>query len=230
MNNLSRGTTIPHLNNSELLSIRVIIPIERHLQHQAFLNTQRINEEQRFKELKLDGYIKRERGRLGEMMSIRRHRINPYISGLRSNVTMLLDELFASGKLEANSELSSDYTVKDALENMEENLVQLKNLFDAFTVDTSVGIVESVDLVSFLKKYSFTRTMPDRQFDLDKSLLDTLEVYPRVAFNHGNLTEVLDEIIHNAEKHFSPNTPGFRVMFVPRFDGKNISLLVCNNG
>lgn len=227
---LSQGSVIPYLKTRDLLSILVLLPIERSLQHQVFLNTQRINEEQRIKELKVDEYIRQERNRLGEMMSIRRHRINPYISGLRSNVAMLLDEMFAEGRLEADSELSANYTVQDALENMEENLIQLKNLFDAFTVDTSVGTVETVDLIPFLKQYSFTHTMPDRQFELDKSLLGSTDRFPHIVFNHGNLSEILDEIIHNAEKHFAPNTPGFSVMFVPRFDGKDVSLLICNNG
>lgn len=227
---LSQGATIPHLKSKDLLTIRVIMPIERSLQHQAYLNALRISEEQRIKEFKLDGYIKRERNRLGEMMSIRRHRINPYISGLRSNVSMLLDELYASGRLEPSSELSSDYTVQDALENMEENLIQLKSLFDAFTVDSSIGAIENVDLIPFLERYSFTRTMPDRQFNLDKSLLKTTVKFPHIVFNRGNLTEIIDEIIHNAEKHFAPDTPGFSVMFVPRFDGKDVSLLICNNG
>lgn len=227
---LSQGTTIPYLKNKDLLSILVLLPIERSLQHQTFLNNQRVSEEQRMRELKVEEYVKRERARMSEMMSIRRHRINPYISGLKSNVTMLLEEMYSSGQLDAQSELSSNYTVQDALENMEENLIQLKSLFDAFTVDTNVGVVESVDLIPFLKQYSFTHTMPDRQFELDKSLLESAGKFPHVAFNHGNLKEILDEIIHNAEKHFAPNTSGFSVMFVPRFDGRKVSLLICNNG
>lgn len=230
VSSLSQGAIIPHLRKKDLLGIQVLMPLERSLQHQLFLNSQRLSEEQKVKELKLEEYIKRERGRLSQMMSIRRHRINPYISGLKSNVTMLLEEILAGGKLEAELEISPNYTVQDALENMEESLIQLKGLFDAFTVDTNVGVTESVDLLSFLKQYSYTHTMPDRQFELDKSLLETNEKYPHVAFNKGNLSEILDEIIHNAEKHFSPGIPGFSVMFVPRFDGKNVSLLICNNG
>lgn len=227
---LSEGSVIPHLRNRDLLSIRVIVPVERGLQHEAFLTSQRLEKEQQLKSLQFDEYIKRERGRLDAMMSIRRHRINPYISGLQNNVSMLLDELFANDKLTPASELSPNYSVQDALENMEENLAELKNLFDAFTVDTNVGIAESIDLVSFLKRYSYTRKMPDRQFTLEKYLFEKSEHYPNIVFNGANLTEVLDEIIHNAEKHFSPNTPDCSVWLHLRPNGKNVQLLILNNG
>lgn len=227
---LSEGSVIPHLRNRDLLSIRVIIPVERSLQHEAFLTSQRLEKEQQLKSLQFDEYIKRERGRLDAMMSIRRHRINPYISGLQNNVSMLLDELFSNEKLTASSEISPNYSVQDALENMEENLVELKNLFDAFTVDTNVGIAESIDLVAFLKHYNYTRKMPDRQFSLEKYLFEKSEHYPNIVFNGSNLTEVLDEIIHNAEKHFIPNTPDCAVWLSLRLNGKDVQLLILNNG
>ncbi len=230
IDSLATGAYIPSLRVNDILSIKVLMPINRSLQHSAFLNSQRLEKEQQLKSLKFEEYIQRERGRLDAMMSIRRHRINPYISGLQSNVSMLLDELFANEKLTPSSELSPNYSVQDALENMEESLVKLKKLFDAFTVDTSVGTVESIDLLHFLKDYSYTSKMPDRQFIIDKSQLDIKLHYPLVVFNSGNLTEALDEIIHNAEKHFAPNASGFCVMLVPRFDGKNVQLLICNNG
>lgn len=230
IDNLATGAYIPSLRVNDILTIKVLMPIDRSLQHSAFLNAQRLEKEQQLKSLQFEEYIKRERGRIDAMMSIRRHRINPYISGLQSNVSMLLDELFANEKLTPSSELSPNYSVQDALENMEENLVQLKRLFDAFTVDTSVGTAESIDLLHFLRDYSYTSKMPDRHFIIDRSQLDTKLHYPLVVFNSGNLTEALDEIIHNAEKHFAPNTTGCCVMLVPRFDGKNVQLLICNNG
>ena len=227
---LSEGSVIPHLKNRDLLSIRVLMPVERELQRGAFLTSQRLEKEQQLKSLQFDEYVKRERGRLDAMMSIRRHRINPYISGLQNNVSMLLDELFSNEKLTASSEISPNYSVQDALENMEENLVELKNLFDAFTVDTNVGIAESIDLVAFLKHYNYTRKMPDRQFSLEKYLFEKSEHYPNIVFNGSNLTEVIDEIIHNAEKHFIPNTPDCAVWLSLRLNGKDVQLLILNNG
>lgn len=227
---LAIGAYIPTLRINDILTLKVFMPINRSLQHSAFLNAQRLEKEQQLKSVQFDEYIKRERGRIDAMMSIRRHRINPYISGLQNNVSMLLDELFANEKLTASSEISPNYTVQDALENMEENLVELKNLFDAFTVDTNVGIAESIDLAVFLKQYNYTRKMPDRRFSLEKYLFEKSEHYPNVVFNSANLTEVLDEIIHNAEKHFLPNTPDCSVWLRLRPNGKNMQLQILNNG
>ena len=163
-------------------------------------------------------------------MRINRHRINPYISGLQSNVSMLLDEIKATGKLEPDSLLSRDYSILDALENMKENLTHIKSLFDEFTIDKNIGVIESIDLVHFLKEYSFTQTIPDKHFVLDKSQLNTKDKYPLILFNRANLIEVLEEIVHNAEKHLPPGAKDNRIAFVPRFDGKNVSLRICNNG
>lgn len=226
----SQGTIIPHLKKKDLLNIQVIIPDNRRMQHEAFLTAQRMEKEQQVRTLQFDEYIKRERGRINAMISIRRHRINPYISGLQNNVSMLLDELFSKENLTPSSEVSPNYTVKDALENMEENLIELKNLFDAFTIDTNVGIAESIDLEDFLKRYNYTHKIPNHKFSLEKYLSDKTEYHPNIVFNRDNLTEILDEIIYNAEKHFSPNTPDCSVWLASRINGKNIQLLILNNG
>ena len=230
IDSLATGAYIPSLRVNDILTIRVLMPINRGAQHSAFLNAQRIEKEQRLKDLQMNEFIQRERNRINEMMSIRRHRINPYISGLRSNVTMLLDEVYSSGTLDASLELSEGYTVRDALENMDINLAQLKELFDAFTADTSVGEAESIDLISFLKEYTFTATMPDRHFALDKVDPESQDLFLHISFNRSNLKEALDEIIHNAEKHFEPGQKGSKVMLIPRIEGQTVSLLISNNG
>lgn len=221
------GMTIPTLTVNDILNLKIVLP-PTGLQHSAFLNAQRLEREKKQKEFKVDEYIQRERERINEMMSVRRHRINPIISGLKSNVIMLQEELYP---LEiANLELSDGYTVKDALDNMSENLVQLKKLSDDITIETNIGVKESIDLIAFLKEYSFTPTMPDRHFTVDYIVPDNVGVFQSIEFNTFNLREVLDEIIHNAEKHFIPGEKNGKVMLIPRCEGSIISLLICNNG
>ena len=227
---LSQGAIMPFLRNEALLSIKVILPVERSLQHATFLSNQRIEEEQRLKSLKVDEYIRAERDRLSQMMSIRRHRIAPHISGLKDNVTMLLEKFYSDGNISLSTLLGKGYSVQDALENMESNLSQLKELVNAFTVDANVGIAESVELLDFLKEYSFTPKIPGRTFTLEKSLPDGEDKFPRVNFNKSNLIEILDEIIHNAEKHFAPESHNCKVMLIPTCNGKTVKLLICNNG
>lgn len=227
---LATGAYIPSLRVNDILSIKVLMPIDRSLQHSAFLNDQRLEKEQRMKELQVDKRIIRERERLNEMMSIRRHRINPYISGLKSNVSMLLDEIYTTGTLDSAAELSEGYSVRDALENMDLNLAQLKELFDSFTADACVGEAESVDLIAFLKEYSFIAKMPDRSFILEMELPKSKASYQEIVFNRSNLKETLDEIIHNAEKHFEPGQRFGKVVLIPRVEGHSVSLLISNNG
>jgi len=227
---LSQGAIMPFLRNEALLSIRVILPVERSLQHATFLSNQRIEEEQRLKSLKIDEFIRAERDRLSQMMSIRRHRIAPHISGLKDNVAMLLEKFYSEGKVSLSTLLGQGYSVQDALENMESNLSQLKELVDAFTVDASVGIAETIELPDFIEEYSFTPKIPGRTFTLEKSLPNGEDKFPRINFNKSNLVEILDEIIHNAEKHFAPDVHNCKVMLIPTCNGKTVKLLVCNNG
>lgn len=223
------GAYIPSLKISDILSIKVLLPKDRSLQRSAYLSGQRLEQESQLKASQLDERIQRERQRITEMMKIRRHRIKPYISGLKDSVSMLLDKLY-DGQIDGSIELSEGYSAQLALEDMETNLADLETLIAVFTTDSNIGEAESIDLISFIKQYSFTPKIPGRHFELKKELSEIKGPLPKVLFNSDNLKEALDEIIHNAEKHLAHDKQDNIVSLIPRVEGNVISLLICNNG
>ena len=223
------GAYIPSLKIGDILSLKVLLPIDRSLQRSAYLSGQRLERESQLKASQLDERIRRERERIKEMMKIRRHRIKPYISGLKDCVSMMLEKLY-DGSIDGALELSEGYNIQLALEDMETNLGDLETLFALFTADTNIGEAESIDLVAFLKQYTFTQTIPGRHFELKKDFSEFKGVLPKILFNKDNLKEVLDEIIHNAEKHLVLDNKESKVVLIPRVEGTTISLLICNNG
>lgn len=223
------GAYIPSLKIGDILSLKILLPIDRSLQRSAYLSGERLARESQLKASQLDERIQRERERIKEMMKIRRHRIKPYISGLKDCVSMMLDKLY-DGDINGALELSEGYNLQLALEDMQTNLGDLETLFALFTADTNIGEAESIDLVVFLKQYTFTQTIPGRHFELKKDFSEFKGVLPKILFNKDNLKEVLDEIIHNAEKHLILDNKESKVVLIPRVEGTAISLLICNNG
>lgn len=223
------GAYIPSLKIGDILSIKVLLPIDRSLQRSAYLSGQRLERESQLKASQLDERIQRERERITEMMKIRRHRIKPYISGLKDSVSMLLDKLY-DGQIDGSVQLSEGYSAQLALEDMETNLADLETLIAVFTADSNIGEAESIDLISFIKQYSFTPKIPGKHFELKRKLSEIKGSLPKILFNSDNLKEVLDEIIHNAEKHLAHDKQDNIVSLIPRVEGNVISLLICNNG
>ena len=223
------GAYIPSLKIGDILSIKVLLPIDRSLQRSAYLSGQRLERESQLKASQLDERIQRERERITEMMKIRRHRIKPYISGLKDSVSMLLDKLY-DGQIDGSVQLSEGYSAQLALEDMETNLADLETLIAVFTADSNIGEAESIDLISFIKQYSFTPKIPVKHFELKRKLSEIKGSLPKILFNSDNLKEVLDEIIHNAEKHLAHDKQDNIVSLIPRVEGNVISLLICNNG
>lgn len=234
---MTYGMVIPSLTHSDILRIRILVPALSapkedvlSLQKTLLANQQRIEQEQRLKELHLEEYLKRTKDAIYNMMSIRKHRIKPYLSGLSSNVSMMLEDLNSYGQLKADHELSDGYTVKDALLNMEQNLSEVRLLFKALTTDIDTGEAEAIDLVDFIEHYRYSSKIPDRAIKVVPDPSINKSEFRPIVFNGENLREILDEIIFNAQKHFVPGSKNGLVMLTPRAETNTISLFISNNG
>lgn len=225
---LSRGVVIPHLSEKDILRLQILFPTERKLQHSIFLNERRQDEELVLKSAEVKDYVERERDRIHQMISIKRHRIAPYLSGLKSNVSVLLDEL-KSGTLNKDKEIVSGYTVLDALENMRDNLTDVSNLFKSLKLDDNIGEAESLDIYEFVKRYSYLWKIPGKSSRLAKDFSEKKAHFPHVSFNGDNLKEIIDEIIFNAEKHFVSKSGNLVELKLDLLDDR-VCLKVLNNG
>lgn len=212
---------ISSIRQDDLQKIQILLPTERNLQHTFFLNSQR---------KEVDEYIQRERDRINEMMKIRAHRFRQYISGSKNYISMLMEELNTTGKLEPDTIIEGFNNVSDVFENIYANLADLGDLIDKLNIDTNVGLAESINIVSFLNDYNYVPKNASVHFVIDKTQLETLDSKPIISFNGENLQEALDQIVHNAEKHFKQDEPDNRLALILRENGQNTSLLICNNG
>lgn len=227
---MSYGMVIPALSLGDILNINVLVPDDLTMQKASLANEERLAKEQAVKTRQVQEYLERYKSSIFEMLSIRRHRIKPYLSGLSSNVAMLLEDIESSGVLKADQELFDGYTVKDALLNMRQNLAEVSTLFKTLTSEVDTGDEESIDLLKFVQNYKYSSKLPDRPVKVVVDSPSDVEDFGPIAFNSDNLREILDEIIFNAQKHFAPGTTDGTVALVPKAETDCISLLICNNG
>lgn len=227
---MSYGMVIPTLSVKDLLNIKVLVPRDLSLQKASLDNEERLRKDLILKSQQVEDYLQRNKDAFFEMMSIRKHRIKPYLSGLSSNIEMLLEDLNTEGVLSSEHELFDGYTVKDALLNMHNNLAEVRELLKALTSDVNTGSPEDVDLLLFLARYSYSSKMPDRSINIVWDKPSDPENFTPIVFNSDNLKEILDEIIYNAQKHFKPGSKDGMVALTPSAGIDGISLLISNNG
>ncbi len=226
----SVGVAMRSVSLGDLLGIKILLPCDRHLQQSSFENEQRLVREQKLKSLEIDEYLSAERNKVFEMMRIRKHRIKPYFSGMKSNLENILEEVEEKGALSLDYELDADYTILDAIRNIKNNLDEANRLFSVLTIETNIGEAEPLDLQKYLSDYTYNHTIPIVQFDIQRCCPAECPEFPEVLFNKENLKEVLDELIHNAEKHFAPGQKDAVVQLYSFVENGQYGLLICNNG
>lgn len=221
---------IPSIRIPDLLSIQVLMPENIEQQKSSYENELRLLREQDKKVAEASEIVRRERERIFQLMSIRRHRINPYFSGLESNIRMIFDEFNERGQMQLKTEIGPDWTLEDALHNMQESLSSMRVLFKELTTLVDVGVAENLLLPEFLSSYSYTPVSPDRKFRISVESRKEDKKLPAVSFNRDNLKEILDELVHNAEKHFEKGTINGVVKLDARAEGDRVLLYILNNG
>ena len=226
----STGVAMRSVSQGDLLSIKILMPCDRQLQQASYENEQRLLKEQKLKSSEVDEYLKGEREKIFEMMRIRRHRIKPYFSGMLSNIENILEEAELNPGLSLSSELDVDYTVLDAIKNIKSNLEEANELFKNLTTEVNIGEKEVIDLHTFIQEYRYQRTIPSVQFSVEPFQSDLNEEFPNIEFNRENLKEVFDEIVHNAEKHFTPGTRDGMVKIFSYQENGKYCIQIYNNG
>lgn len=226
----SVGVAMKSISQNDLLGISILMPCDRHLQQISFENEQRLIQEQKLKSLEVDKYLKAERDKVFEMMRIRRHRIKPYFSGMKSNLDIILEEVSQKGILPLDYELDTDYTILDAIRNIKSNLTEANRLFSVLTMEANIGEIESINLRDFIIGYNENHTIPSVQFKIEKVFPSEDIDFPEVQFNKENLKEVLDELVYNAEKHFSPEQKDATVVLQSFVEKGQYLLAIYNNG
>lgn len=211
----------------EILDLSVLLPTID-LQKLLFNNELNLYKTLEAKAITLETALKKERERMFELLSMRKHRINPYFSGLQDNLDLIEDEFNENELIAFNHMINDDYSVKDAFYNIKESLSEMKTLFKDLTSELVVGTKEEFDIIQFFIQFNYVRKNPNIHFHVD--------TFPKsdmsnciVLFNEDNLREVLENIVENAEKHaLDYNNNKVRICYYKESDKCVIDIL--NNG
>ena len=228
--NFNEGVAISYISDEDILSLEILLPKERSIQNSIFLSERMLGRELLQQRAEVKALSDELRDNFNQVLSINRHRIAPYLSGLKSNVKLLLKEL-ESGTLSSTKEIVLGYTVLDALENMRDNLNEVSLLFKNFRLDDNIGPSESIDIYSFVEDYSYLWKKSDVvDKEIKKDFRAGKNDFPQIKFNGENLKEILDEIIYNAEKHFILENGNIVKLELSINSSGSVSLKVFNNG
>lgn len=205
---LQKGAVIPNFQRKDILNLKIAIPSlssqEDVLSQQRAIIESLIfaDKNAKIKEHGLEEIIKMREQELFRLISLRKHRINPYFSGMQDNLVLLREEFNTSGAITLNHKITSNYTVEELLNNFEKQISDVKDLFKNLTSELVVGKSKSFQLVNFIQSYKYVGKNPGLNLAIevrnDGSITD---LEREIVSSESSLKELMDIIIENAERH-----------------------------
>lgn len=160
---LQRGiiTILPYFQRDDILNLIIHIPSlstqdEVLSQERAIIESLILADKNaKIKEHGLEEIIKMREQELFRLISLRKHRINPYFSGMQDNIVLLRDEFKASGAIALDHKITPNYTVEDMLNNLERQVADVKDLFKNLTSELVIEERKAFDFVRFMESYKY---------------------------------------------------------------------------
>ena len=234
---LQKGTIIPNFQRKDILNLKIAIPSlssqeEVLSQERAIISSLILADKNaKIKEHGLEEIIKMREQELFRLISLRKHRINPYFSGMQDNLVLLRDEFNTSGAITLNHKVASNYTVEELLDNFEKQIAEVKDLFKNLTSELVVGKSKSFQLVNFIQSYKYIGKNPNLNLVIevrnDGSITD---LEREILSSESSLKELMDIIIENAERHafIGRNQGSIDIQYGE--DGDGIYIQILNDG
>lgn len=234
---LQRGAVIPRFNRKEILNIGILIPdlaTQDEILSKEKSDIEKIqfaNKEAMVRELGLSAVIDAQKQELFTLISHRKHRINPYFSGMQDNLRMLKDELKEIGSVSLDHKISSNYTVAELLDNFEKQIADVKELFRNLTSEFVVGEKSTFNFVEFINSYNYVSKNPNLHLNVILRGDGSIEDIDREVFSSiSSIKELIDIVIENAERHaFSGRDQG-NIEIGYGEDGKGVYIQILNDG
>lgn len=240
INAFSIGTVMPYMRVNNFLEIEILIPpLDTQL---VIVNRAKTTAaEEKLEITGLKNYIEKEKDKYKQVLNIRTHRIRPFLSGLSDNLDLLFEEFQDRGSVSINDEVIPNYNVRDLLSNMKECMSNMKSLIRNLTQELSIGKKEVFDIKEFIDTYSYKKKNQSITYSIKKEfdkesfkIRSNSAMSYNVSFNKGNLSEIIDLIIENAELHGFSNNDKLSnevilsISYLP--DSSFILLSIKNNG
>ncbi len=234
---LQKGAVIPNFQRKDILNLKIAIPSlssqeEMVSQEKAIIESLTlVDKNAKIKEHGLEEIIKMREQELFRLISLRKHRINPYFSGMQDNLVLLRDEFNTSGAITLNHKIASNYTVEELLNNFEKQITEVKDLFKNLTSELVVGKSKSFLLGNFIQSYKYVGKNPNLNLVVearnDGSIADSER---EIVSSESSLKELLDIVIENAERHafIGRNRGSIDIQYGE--DGDGIYIQILNDG
>ncbi len=234
---LQRGAVIPRFYRKEILDIGVYIPdlpTQEEILSKEKLEIEKAqyaNKEAMVRELGLTAVIEAQKQELFTLISHRKHRINPYFSGMQDNLAMLKDEFNECGSVSLDHKISPNYTVAELLDNFEKQLYDVKELFKNLTSEFVVGAKSTFNIVEFINSYSYVSKNPNLHLNIIVRGDDSIEEQDREVFSSASsIKELMDIVIENAERHAFSGRERGDIEIGYGEDGDGVYIQILNDG
>lgn len=234
---LQKGPVIPNFQRKDILNLKIAIPSlssqEKVLsQEKAIIESLTLADKNaKIKEHGLEEIIKMREQELFRLISLRKHRINPYFSGMQDNLVLLRDEFRTSGAITLNHKITSNYTVEELLNNFERQIADVKDLFRDLTSKLDIGKSKSFPFVSFIQSYRYIGKNPNLNLVIevrnDGSIID---LEREIVSSESSLKELIDIVIENAERHAFIDRAHGSVDIQYGEDGDGVYIQILNDG
>lgn len=233
---LQKGAVIPNFQRKDILNLKIAIPSlssqeEVLSQEKAIIESLTLADKNaKIKEHGLEEIIKIREQELFRLISLRKHRINPYFSGMQDNLILLRDEFRASGAITLNHKITSNYTVEELLNNFERQIADVKDLFRDLTSQLDIGKSKSFPFVSFIQSYRYIGKNPNLNLVIEVRNDGSIDLERTIVSSESSLKELIDIVIENAERHaFIGRTHG-SVDIQYGEDGDGVYIQILNDG
>lgn len=234
---LQKGTIIPNFQRKDILNLKIAIPSlssqeEVLSQERAIISSLILADKNaKIKEHGLEEIIKMREEELFKLISLRKHRINPYFSGIQDNLVLLREEFNESEVITLNHKISDSYTVRDLLNSIEKQIADVKDLFKNLTSELVVGKSKPFDFIDFIQSYKYVGKNPNLNLVLEaKNDGSITDLEREIVSSESSLKELMDIVIENAERHAFIGRKQGCVDIQYGKDGDGIYIQILNDG
>ena len=198
---LHKRTIFLNFRRRDILTLNVAVP-SRSTQKEIIRSLVIADKNAKIKEQNLGEIIEMKKQELFGLISHRKHRINPYFSGIQDGISLLKDKFKEHGSLTLDHKVGKSSNIGRVLDNIEKSLCEMKEIFRDLTSELIVGEKTKFNLIDFLNSYNYIvkNTNLTLRFEKqnDGSIVDSDR---QIEFSKSSLKELLDIILENAERH-----------------------------
>lgn len=228
------GTGLRRITENDLLQIEIIMPESRYQQKRAAEEYRRKLIEKRFGER--DSVIEELKNKQHEDLSIKKHRIAPYLRNARSLVKNIITIMSKHDGVLKNTDIidaEQNSTVESSLKRLQGNLKDIAEYIHEFTNEIMYYPSESLSINTLLSELADKANMskPFAVYYKNRPI-EADDIF--IKFSRKNFEDVFNNIIENAERHgFVEDDKGkYRVNIVLNYDesAEKVRIVFENNG